>query len=390
LFAQKGTKSVVKDSSISLLIKNETDYAKPIKKEKYKIAVLTPLYLDSIDLEKNVKNIPKVMQAGIDFYEGVEIAADTLRKMGVKLDIHIFDSKSNYLNVKNIIESDKLDSMDVIIGNASVADLKLLADFAKTKKINFVSAVSPADAGQEFNPYFTILQPRLVTHIEKLHKIINFKHPEDNVIFIHRKNQNEQNALGYFKNDAVNQLPSRFSSYELNSDEINIKELIAKLDTNYKTTIVLGILDPEVAYKNLKILTPYARRFNIRLFGMPTLEAVKSLSKPDEFPNMPIQYTSSYMVDKITSASKYINRAYKKRMGTIPSDIVYKGFESVYYFANLLTRYGVPFNANLNDNTYTFITPYKIIPIKEKNSFKFYENKFLYSIKYENGYMSYE
>ena len=178
-------------------------YPTPIKKERYKIAVLTPLFLDSIDLEKNLAHIPKFMMPGLDFYQGIQIAADTLRKQGFKLDIYIHDSKSNYLNVQNIIESDKLDSMDLIIGNASVSDLKLLGEFAKSKKINFVSAVSPSDADQVNNPYFTILQPRLASHIEKMHKHINARHPEDNVFYIHGSSQSEKNGLNYFQNDLI-------------------------------------------------------------------------------------------------------------------------------------------------------------------------------------------
>ncbi|MBK6819155.1 MAG: hypothetical protein IPG85_05940 [Bacteroidetes bacterium] len=79
------------------------NYPEPEKKERYKIAVLTPLYLDSVDLEKNLTRIPKFMMPGIDFYQGVSIAADTLKNQGVKFDLYIYDSKSDYLNVKNLI-----------------------------------------------------------------------------------------------------------------------------------------------------------------------------------------------------------------------------------------------------------------------------------------------
>lgn len=123
---------------------------------------------------------------------------------------------------------------------------------------------------------------------------------------------------------------------------------------------------------------------------MPTLEAVKGLDKQDEFPNMPVFYTASYIIDKITPASQYISRKYRARFGGVPSDIVYKGFESLNFFSNLMIRYGVPFNTHISDNSYTFITPYKIMPVKESGKLMFYENKFLYLIRYENGIMSYE
>ncbi|MBP6623737.1 MAG: hypothetical protein KA198_01115 [Chitinophagaceae bacterium] len=380
MITEQETKSEVKDFI----------YPRPVKKDRYKIAVLTPMYLDSIDLDKNMAHLPKFMMPGIDFYQGVRIAADTLKKMGFKLDIFVYDSKSFYLDVKNLIESDKLDSIDLIIGNASVSDLKLLGDFAKKRQINFVSAVSPSDAGQTLNPYFTILQPRLASHIEMMHKHINRKYPEDNVVYVSRKSQAEQNGLNYFKNDLLNSLPGRFKEIELKGDEIQMNEIIKKIDTSYNTTIFLGILDPLITYKNLKILSEYAKRYRLKVYCMPTTEAVKSLNKTDEFPNMPVYYTTSYIIDKITPASQYISKEYKSHMGTAPSDVVYKGFESLFFFSNLLKKFGVPFNSKIGDNSYTFITPYKIVPVKENGSLMFYENKFLYLLRYEDGIMIYE
>jgi hypothetical protein len=368
----------------------ESGYPKPIKKERYKVAIITPMFLDSVELEPTLTKIPKFMMPGLDFFKGIQIAADTLKQLGFKLDIYVHDSRSDSLNVNELIRSGTLDSMDFIIGNASVFDLKLLAEFGLEKKINFISAVSPADAGQEANPYFTILQPRLVSHIEKLHKSISAKYPEDNVVFIHRNSVAERNALMYFKNDIVHPLPARFKEMELKTDEVDIRQLLNVIDSLHGTTIMLGIIDPAAAVKNLRLLLPYAKQYGIKVYCMPTMESIKSLGRPDEFPMMPVYYTTSYMIDKITPSSLYINREYKKHMGGYPSDIVYKGFESLYFFSNLMRKYGVPFNEHIGESAYSFITPYKIVPVKEKGNIKFYENKYLYLVRFENGIMTYE
>lgn len=366
-------------------------YPKAEKKDRYRVAVLTPMYLDSVVWDKNLAQLPKFMMPGLDFYQGITIAADTLRQQGIQMDIHVFDSRSSSMNVAALIASDTLNEMDLILGNASASDLKLLADFAKKNLINFVSAVSPSDAGQQFNPYFTVLQPRLATHIEKMHRHINSRFPEDNVVYIHRKVSTEVNALGYFKNDVLNKLPARFQSMELKNDStIDIKALQALLDTNYHTSIVLGILDAAVTYKLLKQLAPLSERFGLKVFCMPTTEAVKALGKPDEFNNLLVYYTSSYLIDRNTPASLYVAKAYRERMGGNASDIVFKGFESLYFFGRLLERHGVPFNEHLSDNAYAFITPYKIMPVREKGAIRFYENKFLYLIKHQQGVMTYE
>jgi len=368
----------------------DSGYPKSVKKERYKVAIITPMFLDSVSLESTLTKIPKFMMPGLDFYKGIQIAADTLNQLGFKLNIYVHDSRSDSLNVNELIRSGALDSMDLIIGNASVFDLKLLAEFGLQKKINFISAVSPADAGQEANPYFTILQPRLISHIEKLHKSISTKYPEDNVVFINRNSVAERNALMYFKNDIVHPLPARFKEMELKTDEIDIKQLLNVIDTLHGTTIILGIIDPAAAVKNLRLLLPYASQYGIKVYCMPTMESIKSLGRPDEFPLMPVYYTTSYMIDKITPSSLYINREYKKHMGGYPSDVVYKGFESLYFFTSLMHKYGVPFNEHIGESAYSFITPYKIVPVKEKGNIKFYENKYLYLVRFENGIMTYE
>jgi len=201
----------------------------------------------------------------------------------------------------------------------------------------------------------------------------------------------EKNALNYFKQDVLNTLPGKFAEMEIKEGgTLDIRSLIKKIDTTYGTTIVLGLLDPDMTYQYLKILSPYAKRFGLKVYCMPTSEAIKAFSKTDEFLGMPIYHTTSYIVDKITPASMYINRQYKKLMGSAPADIVYKGFESLYFFAHLMKKYGVPFNEKIGDNSYTFLTPYKIVTVKEKGVARFYENKFLYIIRYEDGIMNYE
>jgi hypothetical protein len=50
----------------------------------------------------------------------------------------------------------------------------------------------------------------------------------------------------------------------------------------------------------------------------------------------------------------------------------------------------VPFNEHIGESAYSFITPYKIVPVKEKGNIKFYENKYLYLVRFENGIMTYE
>jgi hypothetical protein len=63
---------------------------------RQRIAIFTPLYLDSAfdaagNYRYDAKTFPRQSSAGLEFWEGAELAIDSLKKEGVQLDIHVYD-----------------------------------------------------------------------------------------------------------------------------------------------------------------------------------------------------------------------------------------------------------------------------------------------------------
>src|ERR1051325_1125961 len=71
--------------------------------QRQKIAVFMPMYLDSaFSFTGNYafnKTFPKFLNAGIEFYQGVQSALDSLQKKGTALEVYIYDSKSQTTSV---------------------------------------------------------------------------------------------------------------------------------------------------------------------------------------------------------------------------------------------------------------------------------------------------
>src|SRR5664279_3107443 len=65
---------------------------------KYHIAVFLPLYLDSaFDASGNYRfdqNFPKYLNPGLEFYEGLQMAVDSLKKKNFTLDITVYDTRN--------------------------------------------------------------------------------------------------------------------------------------------------------------------------------------------------------------------------------------------------------------------------------------------------------
>jgi hypothetical protein len=81
----------------------------------------------------------------------------------------------------------------------------------------------------------------------------------------------------------------------------------------------------------------------------------------------------------------------KKYEGTYysrPSDMVYKGFETLYRFGKLFTKHKNGFINHLSDKEFTLFNQFDIQPVKvTRNSDRpdYLENKKLYFIKKQSG-----
>jgi LysM repeat protein len=102
----------------------------------FDVAVLLPLYLREnalrsyIDSSKYVKGkaVPRVMYRPEDWiypgslgflelYEGILLAADTLRSLGIDVNMHVYDIKNDTFELTRLIRQGEFDAMDLIIGS---------------------------------------------------------------------------------------------------------------------------------------------------------------------------------------------------------------------------------------------------------------------------------
>ena len=105
--------------------------------KSFRVAIFTPLYLDSaFDLTASYrygKTFPRFFNAGLEFYEGVQLALDSLQQEGARLTVYVYDTKSSRPRFQDYIKSDSLQKVDLILGHVTANEAKLLADTAAKK-----------------------------------------------------------------------------------------------------------------------------------------------------------------------------------------------------------------------------------------------------------------
>ena len=91
---------------------------------KHRIAIFAPLYLDSafdeVDEYRYAKNVfPKFINPGLEFYEGAQLALDSLNKEYAPLEVFIYDTRSANETILQQLNRPEMDSVELIITHCS-------------------------------------------------------------------------------------------------------------------------------------------------------------------------------------------------------------------------------------------------------------------------------
>src|ERR1043166_3890004 len=134
---------------------------------KQKIAIFAPLYLDSaFDAGNNYRygmNFPKYINPGLEFYEGAQLALDSMTKENLPLEVYVFDTHSVLKTLQQQLAEAETDSVRLIIAYTSMNEIHQFAYAAQKMKIPFINVNLPNDGGVYENPYFVLLNSTLKT-----------------------------------------------------------------------------------------------------------------------------------------------------------------------------------------------------------------------------------
>ena len=352
--------------------------------KKYKIAIFTPLYLDSVfDARGNFryeKTGAKFVTPGLDFYYGAQMALDSLKKRGAQLEVFICDSRGKQ-SISYQFAKPEMRDIDMIIAQTNGAETKTLAEGSLRRKIPFISATFPNDAGVDNNPYFVILNTTLKTHIEGIYRFLQKYHSLDKIVVFRKPGTQEDLIKNYFTDFSKSTLSTRLNLnfVDIGSDYVP-QTLTAHLDSTKRTVVIAGSLDEAFAMKLTQTLAGVNGRYPVRVIGMPTWENFNFNRATD----LEIIYTSPFYYNRSSSLESSLTTEYTKTMAFKPSELFFRGYETTLHFASLLAETGSDVSSNLSRKGSVVFTPLDIQPVfkdETKMSLDYFENKHLYFVK---------
>jgi hypothetical protein len=360
-----------------------------------KVAVFVPLYLDTAfngtSYKLGTKNIPKYILPGLDFYNGVMMAIDSLNKENIPLEVQIYDTKAKDRSISKVLASPDFNDLAFIIASFTTKDeLKLVADSALAKNIPLFSATYPNDGGIMGNPNLILVNPTLLTHIEGVYKYVQRNHSLDNVILLNRKGDQMDELIKVNFEDAAkkygfNKLKIKY--VEVDAYNYEGEQVIELLDSTKKNVIIGATLNETFAKNIVRTLSSVKETYGSTAIGMPTWDNMKELNK-NNANGVEIVYSTPYNFQRSDSRLTRLATVYRNKFYGRASDMVFKGYEAMNHFTRVYLKYGNAFMTNLSTKDFKFFNDFDFQHVKAKKespSTDYLENKKLYFVKKLDG-----
>ncbi|WP_299261230.1 LysM peptidoglycan-binding domain-containing protein [uncultured Aquimarina sp.] len=341
-----------------------------------KLAIMLPFGLDTLDLnarqetEEFLKSRKaRGVRVALDFYKGVQMAVDSAKTKGLSVDLTVFDTQrnNNARYIKQLIDQNNFDEMDVVIGPLYQTNVEAVTAELKKYETPVLSPLSNKESKLYSNFFQTIptdimLQDKLINYVEK-------DSTDKNIIIVvqqgKKKHEDIKNKLiAKFPDAKIARIEEGNYLYELHLNKV--------LDKKKPNWVFLESDDVAMISNVTPLLNAKAESHNITLFTTDKDEAFDDDNIKNEYlSNLHLHYPS---IDKEfdnydeNNMTPFVAR-YKKEYGTIPSKYAVRGFDITY---DILMRLGSA------DDLYHAAT--------FEGTTEYVENKFNYAKKLLGGY----
>lgn len=385
-------------------------------KGSYNVAVMLPFYLwensrryeiDSSKVVAGKKVYREIVRPDdwiyprslgfVEMYQGILLAADTLRSLGININIHAFDVKSDTLETVRLINSGRLRNMDLIIGPVYSENLSVVASYAGKIGIPVVSPVQlEKNSVLRNNPLlFLSISSLEVAQSNMAGKMQDYA--GSNFVVIHSASEEEVRGAERIRRLIIDELSQRIDPSEIKIRDItfysrsiygtdSINRLANSMSDKNRNVIIIASEEPPVMSETITNIHALARKYQMDVFGYPGMRYLDNLDHRICF-DLGLMIYSPYWIDYSKKDVLRFNELFREKFLTEPPEISYawQGYDVLYYFLSGMAIHGKELflshprihNPDLLHTEFDFM---------RRNPGDGFENQKLYLIRYSRNY----
>lgn len=310
-------------------------------------AVLLPFLLDSHGGEQALM---------VEYYEGVLLAVDSLKRQNVNIDLHVYDTGDRNTPIDALLTKPEFKEMDIIFGPGHSEHIKAVSDFAKEHDIRLVIPFTSKDSEVFNNPKIYQINTPQSYLFSQVYKLFADNFANYNVIFIEMDDSKDKTD---FIKGMKQELDNRKIAWRTLPVPDTQEEVMKLLDAG-KPNIIIPTSGSNVALiKLLPILQLVTRTednpYELHLFGYPEWQKYYN-DHLQAFYELDTYFYSSFYTNNLLEGPKAYHRKfrqwYNKEMANTFPKYGMLGFDTAYYFLKGLNRYGTNLEERLGSMDY--------------------------------------
>ena len=317
---------------------------KEVLREKgYNVALLLPFQLN-----QDYKQTARSSQFVTDLYAGIKLAQDSLQKQDININLYTYDTGADTMSVKRVLDLPEMKQMDLIIGPLYKSTAKVAARYAAQNNINVINPLSQDPEMVRGNTNTFLFEASIATQARQAaaYAYQNFSPKVATILF--EESRDDTTFARYYRQEYV-RLGGKVRTYrKINSAQttatatlfngLNLQELghIA-IFSDKMTAAVNATSAVQSKAPKLPIIT-YDKWLEISQITLRQLD------------NLEVYFISPKYINKQNPGNNWFRKKYVSKYNLTPSPFAYAGFEMMYYFGQMLKKYGPQFNQQLQNS----------------------------------------
>lgn len=307
-----------------------------------KAAVILP-FLDGVSKSESSRMV--------EYYEGLLIAVDSLKRTGTSIDLYTYNSGPENTSLNSILGKSEMKDMDIIFGPLYQQHIKPLAEFAKKQNTRLVIPFTSKDNTVFQNPaIYQINTPQSYLYSEVYNHFVR-QFPNANVIFIEASQDTKDKAE--FIKGLKDELRNRSIPMKSLKESVAVESLKTVLRADRENIFIPTSGSNLTLIKILPQLTLLVREqpeSRIHLFGYPEWQTYTK-DHLEAFFELDTYFYSSFYTNNLLPAAINFTKSYRRWYGKEMDERYPKfgmlGFDTGYFFLKGLARYGSSFEKNM-------------------------------------------
>ena len=328
---QKNSDPVITDENYRPNAK--TDFIKDV----YRLAFIAPLESSQLDTanfetDRNMRFF--------HYYDGLKLASQVWAAKGLNVELVVFDSKET--SVDRLVNSDELESFDLILGGYERSEIEALKKFAGKNELAYFSPWRTARSSGS-NPYYVQLRPAILKQFEFISAHVAQNFSTDQVtIAIESGDENRLKPFQTYISAMKSTSSAKYKECVISDDTQHFEEsdLSEYFQKSGPSVFILPYTSGSFFRTFLRKLKTDRADREIIVYGLHNWLENKTIDE-DFYQALGIRLASWYYPQYDTEEWDAFVSEYYDSTERLPSKVdVIEGYDHMSYLGNMLSTYG--------------------------------------------------